>query len=325
MMATWPATNWLRRHASRSSRPMPRAASRNRPSSRTAARASPRSGTVEQPHRHGDRERHAAHAEDEVGRRACRAGSRGSSTGVTISASMVPRSHSRAMTSAVSSAPIRVMMIGDEARHQEIAAPQLAVEPDPRLRDRPAAASVPPRPAAVAAEPACPHALDVAGDQAGRVGVDAVDDDLDRCAPSGLAQLARRSSPRSRTMPLDRVRRSSAAPPPRIDRMTRGVEVGRPVQAAAMKSAAVGAGLFDDKRQRHVALRRARRRNRTEAAGTTGSRKAMAMLLGSRTICRNSLRMRPRRRIRRRAPAASRRVRARRHAASGLAGLDQAR
>ena len=58
-------------------------------------------------------------------------------TGVAIIASMVPRSHSRATTSDVSSVPTSVMTMAIEPGTRKIAARQLGIEPEALLdRDR---------------------------------------------------------------------------------------------------------------------------------------------------------------------------------------------
>ena len=109
MMATIAATNWLRA-STEITRPMPSAVSRKSAAVAKRTSSDPRSGTPK---------RKTAIAVDIVippipmMKYGTSLPSRISvlATGVTMMPSMVPRSHSRATTSAVSNAPISVMMM----------------------------------------------------------------------------------------------------------------------------------------------------------------------------------------------------------------------
>ena len=99
----------------------------------------------------------------------------------------MPRSHSRAITSAVKQRADQRHDDGDQARHEKIAAAQFAVEPDARIDLQRRIQRLAARPGLLL-QPALPDALHVAKDQPRGVGVHAVDDHLYRRA-AGLAQL----------------------------------------------------------------------------------------------------------------------------------------
>ena len=103
--------------------------------------------------------------------------------GVASSASMVPRSHSRAMTSDVSKVPIERQHDGHGAGKQGILAIQVWVEPGPGLgadqRSGPGTVGQVGLGGRLLLEPVGPQALDVTLHQSGGIGVAAIDEDLD--------------------------------------------------------------------------------------------------------------------------------------------------
>ena len=112
--AAWLADELVPGHASRSTVPAAAWRARNADDTTSSTGIEPRNGHVEDQHRRGHRQ--APSPPSPAGNResACRAGTPATPTGVAIRASIVPRSHSRATTSAVSSVPIKVMMMATE-------------------------------------------------------------------------------------------------------------------------------------------------------------------------------------------------------------------
>ena len=189
-------------------------------------------------------------------------------TRVTISASIVPRSHSRAMTIAVKQRAGQRHDDRDQARHQIIAAADRRVEPYPRLhRDRHRRGQSPrlgPR-----RKPTRPDLLQIAFDDARVVGVDTVDDDPDR-RPAGLQSPGEIGAQPDDALHLARRHRP-------VGLLDRGKllrpEIGR-LRKPRGEARGVGARLLDDESNRHVAWRRATRRSRRSRAArpATGMR-----------------------------------------------------